>query len=277
MSGYAPLSLIWLGQQLENLIPSAVVSGIVAGPYSGDSYHQAAKDVPASSYTRLYEADRVNIDANASCALDVSMSTADMTLITARFHRSWKDQNDPRLNDTREIIGTLDGTNVIYMDCQSGQQSTADDSHLWHLHIGGMRRPIITLSAMSAVLSVARGETYAQYLNSKGESGMGDDYGRYGRPGPIEDRTTAVMIADLWNQERAGVSPYDEKTATARSAQLARIEAYAKTAATVKTVTLDPATIAQLAEAIAKALPKGASARDIAAELISQLADAKQT
>lgn len=53
---------------------------------------------------------------------------------------------------------------------------------------------------------------------------MADDYGPYGKPVSVGDRTTAVMIADLWSQNLKETSPYVEKSPSTVSARLQRVE-----------------------------------------------------
>lgn len=161
---YAPNALKELFNQWDLVIPSAVFSGIVSSTIPRRGYHFAANQLPASDYSRQLEPDRVGIDPDAASALDVSQNPADMKTVTRRFYNSWKDPNDPRLNNVREVIGTLDGWNVIYMDCQTNVQGTSDTSHLWHNHIGVLRRYANDNHTMAAILSIVKGETIAQWL-----------------------------------------------------------------------------------------------------------------
>lgn len=158
---YAPAALMWLADEWDKSIPSAVISGIVGDSSHTRGYHRSYNELPASDYSKQLEADRIGIDVNAADALDMSMNTADMKLVTRRFYDSWKNPNDRRLDHIREVIGTLDGSNVIYMDTQSGQQGTADSSHLWHVHVGGLRRYANDYDTMRAIISVVRGESLA--------------------------------------------------------------------------------------------------------------------
>lgn len=160
---YAPASLVQLGRDWENAIGSAQFSGVVGDASHGYGYHLAANQLPTSDYSMKLEEDRVGIDRNAASAIDMTMNTSDMKLVTGRFYRSWQDPNDPRLNYTREAIGTLDGNNVIYMDTHYNTRGSSDASHLWHVHVGFKRRYATSPEAAKAVLSVVRGETVAQW------------------------------------------------------------------------------------------------------------------
>jgi peptidoglycan hydrolase-like protein with peptidoglycan-binding domain len=161
---YATNEMMWLAHAWENAVGSAVFSGIVGDRSHTYGYHRAANEISSSDYSRQLSGDKVDIDVNAADAIDMSHSDADMKTITKRLFDSWKDVNDPRLDYWREIIGTLDGRNVIYMDTQSGHQGTADNSHLWHIHAGGLRHWVHSQHAMEALLSIITGETWASYF-----------------------------------------------------------------------------------------------------------------
>lgn len=162
----ATIEMRGLANDWEAAIPSAVCVGIVGDANHGYGYHRAANEIPASDYSRQLAGDRNGIDPNAADAIDMAHNPADMITVTRRYYNSWKDPNDLRLNYTREVIGTLDGRTVIYMDTQSGQQGTADRSHLTHNHVGGLRCNAHNGHAMKAVLSVAVGESWADYCRN---------------------------------------------------------------------------------------------------------------
>lgn len=167
---YAPEALKWLAAQVEQAIPSAVLSGIVGDAAHGFGYHRAANEVPADDYSRVLPGDRNSdgIDVSAAAALDMSMSALDMKIVTGRIRTSWLDTTDQRLDYWREAIGTRDGINVLYMDLQTGEAGTADTSHLWHVHVGGLRINCNNMAAMKAMLSVITGESNATYLANGG-------------------------------------------------------------------------------------------------------------
>lgn len=54
---------------------------------------------------------------------------------------------------------------------------------------------------------------------------MADDYGSFGRPPEVGDRTVPVMAADLWGGEALGHSPYIPAQKTYRTALLDRLDA----------------------------------------------------
>ncbi len=220
---YAPDSLKWLSAEWCKSVPSAVPSGIVGG-YTPYGYHYAANQLSSDDYSRQLEPDRVGIDMNAASAIDVSMSPAEMKRVTKLLYDSWRDPDDPRLNTVREVIGTLDGHNVIYMDCQSGERGTADETHLWHVHIGFLRRFATDRPAAEAVLSIIQGKTYAQYLGFDEEDDMaglndftydpGDGYG---------PRGLGVMVADMFAILKDGKTsggPHDDSFVLRRTEKI---------------------------------------------------------
>lgn len=163
---YATQTMRNAADEFENKIASAVCSGIVGDSRHNYGYHRSAAEVSASDYSRQLDGDKNGIDWDAADAIDMSMNTADMKVVTRRFYDSWKSTTDLRLNYFREIIGTLDGVNVIYMDTQSGNQGSSDSSHLWHLHSGGMRCYVNNPYAWKAWVSVAVGESWDSYKSN---------------------------------------------------------------------------------------------------------------
>jgi hypothetical protein len=164
---YATQTLRNAAADFENRIASAVCSGIVGDSQHGYGYHRSFNEVAGSGdYSTQLPGDRNGIDPDAADAVDMSMNPQDMIAVTGRFYRSWKDPNDPRLNSFREIIGTLDGRTVIYMDTQSGDQGSSDDSHLWHVHSGGMRCYVNNGHVWQAWVSIAVGESWADYCRN---------------------------------------------------------------------------------------------------------------
>jgi hypothetical protein len=206
MRAYATDEMLWLAAEWEKAIPSAVFSGIVGDAAHSWGYHRAAIEIGKSDYSRQLPGDRDEdgIDMYAADAIDMSMSTADMKLVTRRIYDSWRDPKDRRLNYWRECIGTLDGVNVTYMDTQTGSQGTADDSHLWHVHAGGLRINAHNLDAMKALLSIVTGEPYVypaktarrkRMLHGVIEKGFGaDKTGRLSAP-TIEDPNKDVVTS----------------------------------------------------------------------------------
>ena len=172
MMGTISEALLEMSRLWEETIPAAVFSGVAPSSQTAYGYHNSANNLinsgQSNDYSLQINGDRTSdgIDRDAYCAIDMSMNRSDMILVTNRVYKSWKDANDPRLDKHREGIGTLDGNNVTYMDFQSGQLGSADDSHLWHFHKGGLRLYVNDMESVNAFISVIKGQTYAEYLSS---------------------------------------------------------------------------------------------------------------
>lgn len=200
---------------------------------------------PAGDYSR---AGNQNVPVgDFACAIDVGMDWA-----ASRQWLQWliTEIRDDRITGIAEVIGSFDGQNVRYWSDNSGwdQQGVKydGDGHDHWTHVAIYR------STARQDHRILAGWTATGYTGGT----MADDYGNYGKPGPVADRTVPVMIADLWNQERSGVSPYDGKTATARTAQLARIEAGVKTiiSSGTGTITLTTEQLNTIANILARPL-----------------------
>lgn len=198
---------------------AATISGIVGDAAHDGGYHISREDNDPDDYSVELPEDQEG-DSDWASAVDMNMIPSQMSIVTQRLLDSARDQNDPRLNYCREFYGTVNGTHVVGWDTYYGQPATSDESHLWHVHLSVLRKYANDADALNAVLSVITGEPWE---NGGGGGTVSDDYGPYGKPDSVEDRTVAVMLADVWGQEREGVSPYDG-VKTYRSAQLDRIE-----------------------------------------------------
>lgn len=178
---YATQTMRAAADEFENRIASAVCSGIVGDSQHGYGYHRSYNEVAGNGdYSTKLPGDRDGVDRDAADAIDMSMTPQDMKMVTGRFYASWKSQSDLRLNHFREIIGTLDGAHVIYMDTQSGEQGTSDNSHLWHLHSGGLRKNVSNPWAWKAWVSIAVGESWADYCRAN----PGDPMTQGAQPSP---------------------------------------------------------------------------------------------
>lgn len=56
-----------------------------------------------------------------------------------------------------------------------------------------------------------------------GNTAMADDYGNFGKPPAVGDRTTPVLLADVWREVREGTGAYS-KTSPARGGVIARLD-----------------------------------------------------
>ncbi len=166
---------LWrLWTDFDAAIASALLGGIYA-PKSG--YHNYPDALSSGDYSLAQvAADRRGSRSKAS-AIDLTMSAADMKLVTGRLDKAAR-ARDPRLYvrggpTLREFIGTLNGTTVycwvftggvpLGVSADSGVDWGRDSSHLWHVHLSIIRQYCEDWAALDGVLSVMRGESLAAY------------------------------------------------------------------------------------------------------------------
>lgn len=109
--------------------------------------------------------------ADKAAAIDYTMSDAEIRQRTA-YLLAASERRDPRLAAVREWYGTIDGRTVVgrIKDSRTGpwRTSTADNSHLWHIHISIFRAYVDRWDELSPVLSVLAGETLEQWRARQG-------------------------------------------------------------------------------------------------------------
>jgi hypothetical protein len=119
---------------------SLELSGIVGDQEHTYGYHRARAVLPSDDYSVQLADDRLG-DAWAASALDITPAhRGGMVILTRRLLAAAK-RRDPRVTRVvREFFGTVDGVNVTGFDVVSNRHSSADTSHLYHLHISFLRR-----------------------------------------------------------------------------------------------------------------------------------------
>lgn len=105
---------------------------------------------------------------NVGRALDISLSGSDMKRLTG-YLADAAAADDPRLAPVREFYGTLNGTSV-YGRAHTGpdtdwRSSSADSSHLWHIHLSFFTPYVDDWDALAGVVSVLVGESLDDYLS----------------------------------------------------------------------------------------------------------------
>ncbi len=157
----------------EQLFPTAVPSGIVgdAAHALRGGYHISIEDQPSSNYSVIRLDDKAppgTWSREASAAVDMSLALPDMKTVDSRVDLLFMSRLDPRrvfLN----AVNCWDGNDSPgRFDMVSNTISTASDDHKWHVHLEFRRRYANDLNAMSAVLSVLKGETPKQWLDAGG-------------------------------------------------------------------------------------------------------------
>lgn len=120
-------------------------------------------------------------------AIDYTMSDSEMRKRTGYLRASALAPNDDRLTAVREFYGTITGNTVygLIKDNDNGpwRSSSADSSHLWHIHISIFTAYCDDWEKLEPVLSVLSGESYAEWqsrrelmLPSKGDQGPTVEY-----------------------------------------------------------------------------------------------------
>ena len=170
MATLAPRALRALADGWENGIDSAekredaaTFAGIV-----GDlrhrlegGYHISREDQPWSNYSIAQFSDDRLGPSNMAAAVDMTMITKDMILVTRRLVDAWH-REDPRLANVRGFNGTLDGVNAIRKDAANPDPYTTDEAtvdHTGHLHMELFRAFVEDSKTMSDILSVILGTT----------------------------------------------------------------------------------------------------------------------
>lgn len=115
---------------------------------------------PLPDYSIRHADDRDG-DGDAGSAVDITPQGGNagevMATMTGRLIRAI-DAGDPRAPFIAEIYGTLNGSSVagrLY-----GQPASADDSHLWHVHLAGRRRYVNDDRAWGHIVDIILGEPF---------------------------------------------------------------------------------------------------------------------
>lgn len=159
----APLWDLWLGA--DNAIKSARFGGI----YANKSGYHNTRNAHFSEAGRERGWDdnysvQLSLDkqgpGDKAAALDLTLSDADMKTYTKRLKQAME-SGDPRMGSVKEFYGTLDG-NVVYglgKKSRSGTpyKTSADSSHLWHIHLSFFRADVADRGRVLDVLGVLTG------------------------------------------------------------------------------------------------------------------------
>lgn len=120
------------------------------------------------SYTLTY--DTSGPDSNAA-GFDLTLPRTQMIQVTTRLRQAVEHPQDNRLNCVREFYGTVNGSTVFgrIHDAPTAnwRTSSADRSHLWHVHIGFFRSYVTDSVAMAGVVSVINGVSWEDWKEVK--------------------------------------------------------------------------------------------------------------
>ena len=178
--------------EFKKIEPTVELGGIYADK---PGYHNTRAGNSPSNYSVVLPPDKLG-PSDKAAAIDLTFPNAQsgnyttIAKYSSRLLKSGKDPNDPRGNYLREFFGNADSdTQVEGWDFYYATTSTSDSSHLWHIHISFLRKYVTSLTAMNAVLSILKGETYAEYLQG----------------GNVADYTEGQMRAFPWQYVGAGI------------------------------------------------------------------------
>lgn len=154
----------WVG--FKAFEPSARLGGTYARkPHFHSSVEDNLEHWPSSYSVR--EAINRQSPRTVARAIDLTLSGALMKRYTARL-RAAALNDDPRLACVKEFYGTLNGTSVYGLTHTLPESdwtgSSADATHLWHIHLSFFTPFVDDAEALAGVLSVLEGESLDDYL-----------------------------------------------------------------------------------------------------------------
>lgn len=182
----------------------------LAGIYANKpGYHNKRSQLPSNDYSvGEFAIDRQGPATNAA-AVDITSKSAqdgDYTIINKYSQRLYTAgvNHDPRVAGWREFFGQTDKDGGVEgWDFAKHQSSTsADKSHLWHIHISEHRGYTTLKENKEALLSVLKGETLKEYLDAGGKLVI-DDAPSDPKPAPgklVVDGKLGPATISLWQK-----------------------------------------------------------------------------
>lgn len=162
----------------DSYYASAVFSGIVGDPahQARGGYHISIQDQSVSNYSVVRPDDKAppgTWERDLAAAIDMSMSPTDMATCSWRLWHVWNDTTDPRrifINGFNGYFNDPPNPAKRYDFVTQGISNTTSD-HKWHVHLEIRRRYVSDQLAANAIMSILRGETKQQYLDSLVQGG----------------------------------------------------------------------------------------------------------
>jgi hypothetical protein len=152
VAAFAPAAIRACFDEVRRVVPNAQLSGILAHK---PGYHNSRRNNSSSNYSVQRARDRTG-NADAASALDITLNSANMALLTQRLITATRNR-DPRMRGCRSFFGTVDGRTVTGLDVTDNRWITSDPSHLWHIHISGYRDSATNERAWLDIASVMTG------------------------------------------------------------------------------------------------------------------------
>lgn len=222
----------FIALEWEKLYASAVLSGIVgdAAHQRTGGYHISIQDNSISNYSVVRPDDKAppgTWPRDLAAAIDMSMNPSDMALCSSRLWNVWNDKTDPRRVYLNGFNGWFnDGGPAKRYDFVTQGISTTTSDHKWHVHKEIRRKWVTSMIAAMAILSILKGESKQQYIQSL--SGGDDMFCKYGDGNSVpggDPKVTAMQLQLL--DVNPGALPkygadggYGDETAAAVSREL---------------------------------------------------------
>jgi peptidoglycan hydrolase-like protein with peptidoglycan-binding domain len=158
-----------LAREWEKIYRSAVCSGVVGNARHArrGGYHIGRGFQSPRNYSVIRPDDRSGPN-DGSSGIDMTMNKRDMVLCTKRLAAAYYYANDPRRKYINAINGWDGSGSATRFDFYARRTGPASSDHKWHVHLEKRRRFIRDRVANRAILSLLRGETVAQWLQSCG-------------------------------------------------------------------------------------------------------------
>jgi hypothetical protein len=153
MPAYEPKAIHAVYDAVKAKYPRLKFGGIYANK---PGYHNSRAQNKPSDYSVQRADDKVG-DKDAASALDLTLPPAAMKTLTQRLIDATV-KGDPRIRVCREFFGTVDGKTVVGYDVRDKRKVTADDTHLWHIHVSFYRKFATDEAALQRVADVLLGK-----------------------------------------------------------------------------------------------------------------------
>lgn len=159
-----------LASAWQKLFKSAKLSGIVPdrSHLAKGGYHCSREDQPSQKNYSVTRPDDKGGPSNAAAAIDMTMNAADMKSCTLRLAAAYDNANDPRRKYINAFNGCTNNKTATRYDVYARKKSSASKDHVWHVHLSIRRKYVQSATAMTAILSLLKGESLSSYLKSVG-------------------------------------------------------------------------------------------------------------
>ena len=161
---FAPDAIRACWNTVSQAVPEARFGGIAnPGAPRAFGYHNARNNhlrFSPNDYSIQRPDDRAG-NGWAGSALDITLPDRLMPVLTQRLIDATL-RNDNRVWCVREFFGTVNGRTVTGLDVRDRRWVSADNSHLWHIHISFYRRFATDHSRMQGVAGVLIGTNRPQ-------------------------------------------------------------------------------------------------------------------